>query len=196
MLGEPITLKIKTMPYGQNWSRCRPHNAVSTALPFITRNLLPLCCESRYISDALTYQSDIYSPLQYYLTFTLLHNVILISATFLWRLLHSTRLHFASTYSSPYCATFIPHIPDNNPTRILCLLIANNHCYLLAITTAPGLSSVKSRLTAPLLRHHNSIPHSLHQHPSITILYIISCPITILHCPFIPYPHPPLPYPA
>ena len=184
------------MPYGQNWSRCRPHNAVSTPLLFITRNLLPLCCESHYISDALTYQSDIYSPLQCHPTFTLLHNVILISALFLYRLWHSTRLHFASTYSSPHYATFIPHVPDNHPTRILCLLITNNHCYLQAITTPPGLSPIKSRPIAPLLRHHNSIPHSLHQHASITILYLISRPITTLHYPFIPYPHPPLPYPA
>ena len=83
MLGEPITLKIKTMIYGQNWSRCRPHNAVSTVLPFIMRNLFPLCYESRYIPDALTYQSDIHSPLQSHPTFTLLQNVILISAPIL-----------------------------------------------------------------------------------------------------------------
>lgn len=43
MLSEPITLKIKTMPYRQNCSRCRPHNGVSIALQFITRNLLRLC---------------------------------------------------------------------------------------------------------------------------------------------------------
>ena len=184
------------MPYGQNQSRCRPDNAVSTALLFITRNLLTLCCESRYISDALTYQLDIYSLLQCHPTFTLLYNVILISATFLYRLSLSTRLHFASTYSSPHYATFITHVPNNNPTRVLCLLIANNLCYLQAITSPPGLSTIKSCPIAPLLRHHNSIPHSLHQHDSITIFYLISSPITTSHCPFIPYPHPPVPYPA
>ena len=83
LYSEPIMLKIKTMPFGQNWSRCRPHNAVSTALPFITHNLLPLCCDSRYIYAALTYKSDIYSPLQCHPTFTLLPNVMLISAPFL-----------------------------------------------------------------------------------------------------------------
>lgn len=82
MLNEPIKLNIKTLLYGQNWSYGWPHNRVSTALPFITRNLLLLCRESCYISDALTYQCDIYSPLQYHPTSTLLHNVILISAPF------------------------------------------------------------------------------------------------------------------
>ena len=162
MLGEPIMLKIKTMPYGQNWSYCRPHNAVSTALPFITRNLLPLCCETRYISDLLTYQSDIDSPLQCHPTFPLFHNVILISAPFLLRLTHSTCLHFALTYSSPYYPASITQVPDNNTTRILCLLITNNDCYLQAIMTPLGLSPVKSRPIAPLLRQHYSISHVLH----------------------------------
>ena len=196
MLGEPITLKIKTMPYRQNWSSCWPHNVCTTALQLITHNLLALCYESHHISDTLRYQSDIYSPLQCHPTFTILHNAIVISAPFLWRLLHFTCLHFASTYSSPHYTTFITHVPDNNHTRILCLLIANNHCYLQAITTPPGLSPGKSCSIVHLFRLHNLMPHSFHQHASITILYLILCPITTLYCSIIPYLHPLLLYPA
>ena len=99
--------KIKIMLYGQTWSCCLPQNAVLTAFSFITRNLVPWWCESHYISDAHTYQSGIYSPLQYHVTFTLLHNLIIILVPFLWRLTYSMQEYGIPPHSRPYyCILF------------------------------------------------------------------------------------------